>query len=65
MKINHSNGVLEIPYFRPEDSGLYECVAENSKGRSIAKGRLVFQSKVKYWLKYTWAKWLKYLLDDN
>uniref|UniRef100_A0A8C2BD23 Contactin 4 n=1 Tax=Cyprinus carpio TaxID=7962 RepID=A0A8C2BD23_CYPCA len=40
MKINHSNGVLEIPYFRPEDSGLYECVAENSKGRSIAKGRL-------------------------
>uniref|UniRef100_A0A9J7Y1D3 Contactin-4-like n=1 Tax=Cyprinus carpio carpio TaxID=630221 RepID=A0A9J7Y1D3_CYPCA len=45
MKINHSNGVLEIPYFRPEDSGLYECVAENSKGRSIAKGRLVFQSK--------------------
>uniref|UniRef100_A0A671NWI6 Contactin-4-like n=1 Tax=Sinocyclocheilus anshuiensis TaxID=1608454 RepID=A0A671NWI6_9TELE len=35
MKINHSNGVLEIPYFRPEDSGLYECVAENSKGRSI------------------------------
>uniref|UniRef100_A0A8C1IDN3 Contactin 4 n=1 Tax=Cyprinus carpio TaxID=7962 RepID=A0A8C1IDN3_CYPCA len=48
MKINHSNGVLEIPYFRPEDSGLYECVAENSKGRSIAKGRLVFQSKVQY-----------------
>uniref|UniRef100_A0A672NKD5 Contactin-4-like n=1 Tax=Sinocyclocheilus grahami TaxID=75366 RepID=A0A672NKD5_SINGR len=45
MKINHSNGVLEIPYFRPEDSGLYECMAENSKGRSIAKGRLVFQSK--------------------
>uniref|UniRef100_A0A9J7WY15 Contactin 4 n=1 Tax=Cyprinus carpio carpio TaxID=630221 RepID=A0A9J7WY15_CYPCA len=45
MKINHSNGVLEIPYFRPEDSGLYECVAENSKGRSIAKGRLVFQSE--------------------
>uniref|UniRef100_A0A672NVV1 Contactin-4-like n=1 Tax=Sinocyclocheilus grahami TaxID=75366 RepID=A0A672NVV1_SINGR len=45
IKINHSNGVLEIPYFRPEDSGLYECVAENSKGHSIAKGRLVFQSK--------------------
>uniref|UniRef100_A0A672NTY7 Contactin-4-like n=1 Tax=Sinocyclocheilus grahami TaxID=75366 RepID=A0A672NTY7_SINGR len=35
IKINHSNGVLEIPYFRPEDSGLYECVAENSKGHSI------------------------------
>uniref|UniRef100_A0A3B1JAK9 Contactin 4 n=1 Tax=Astyanax mexicanus TaxID=7994 RepID=A0A3B1JAK9_ASTMX len=34
MKINHSNGVLEIPYFRPEDAGVYECVAENSRGRS-------------------------------
>lgn len=45
MKINHSNGVLEIPYFRPEDAGLYECVAENAKGRSVAKGRLVFQGK--------------------
>uniref|UniRef100_A0A671NW22 Contactin-4-like n=1 Tax=Sinocyclocheilus anshuiensis TaxID=1608454 RepID=A0A671NW22_9TELE len=54
MKINHSNGVLEIPYFRPEDSGLYECVAENSKGRSIAKGRL-----------YTIAKWSKYVLDSD
>uniref|UniRef100_A0A672NS98 Contactin-4-like n=1 Tax=Sinocyclocheilus grahami TaxID=75366 RepID=A0A672NS98_SINGR len=54
IKINHSNGVLEIPYFRPEDSGLYECVAENSKGHSIAKGRLVFQSK-----------WLQTLYDAN
>ncbi|XP_062852794.1 contactin-4 [Trichomycterus rosablanca] len=42
MKINHSNGVLEIPYFRPEDAGFYECVAENSRGRSVAKGHLIF-----------------------
>uniref|UniRef100_A0AAR2K3A3 Contactin 4 n=1 Tax=Pygocentrus nattereri TaxID=42514 RepID=A0AAR2K3A3_PYGNA len=42
MKINHSNGVLEIPYFRPEDAGCYECVAENSRGRSVAKGHLIF-----------------------
>uniref|UniRef100_A0A3B1K4S0 Contactin 4 n=1 Tax=Astyanax mexicanus TaxID=7994 RepID=A0A3B1K4S0_ASTMX len=35
MKINHSNGVLEIPYFRPEDAGVYECVAENSRGRNV------------------------------
>ncbi|KAI5619496.1 contactin-4-like, partial [Silurus asotus] len=42
MKINQSNGVLEIPYFRPEDAGFYECVAENTRGRSVAKGHLIF-----------------------
>uniref|UniRef100_A0A8B9H6I1 Contactin 4 n=1 Tax=Astyanax mexicanus TaxID=7994 RepID=A0A8B9H6I1_ASTMX len=45
MKINHSNGVLEIPYFRPEDAGVYECVAENSRGRSVSKGHLIFYGK--------------------
>ncbi|XP_035380323.1 contactin-4 isoform X1 [Electrophorus electricus] len=43
IKINHSNGVLEIPYFRPEDAGFYECLAENSRGRSVAKGHLIFK----------------------
>lgn len=42
MKINQSNGVLEIPYFQPEDAGFYECVAENSRGRNVAKGHLIF-----------------------
>ncbi|XP_064161731.1 contactin-4 [Anguilla rostrata] len=42
IKINNSNGVLEIPYFRPEDAGLYECIAENSRGRNVAKGQLIF-----------------------
>uniref|UniRef100_A0A672H7E2 Contactin 4 n=1 Tax=Salarias fasciatus TaxID=181472 RepID=A0A672H7E2_SALFA len=41
IKINHSSGVLEIPYFRPEDAGVYECVAENSRGRNAARGQLV------------------------
>lgn len=45
IKINHSSGVLEIPYFRPEDAGVYECVAENSRGRNVARGQLLFQSK--------------------
>uniref|UniRef100_A0A4W6FQ44 Contactin 4 n=1 Tax=Lates calcarifer TaxID=8187 RepID=A0A4W6FQ44_LATCA len=45
IKINHSSGVLEIPYFRPEDAGVYECVAENSRGRNIARGQLIFHSK--------------------
>ncbi|XP_016891933.1 contactin-4 isoform X2 [Cynoglossus semilaevis] len=44
IKINHSNRVLEIPYFRPEDAGVYECVAENSRGRNIARGQLIFHN---------------------
>ncbi|XP_063072502.1 contactin-4 [Engraulis encrasicolus] len=44
IKINNANGVLEIPYFRPEDAGLYECVAENSRGRNVARGQLVFDN---------------------
>ncbi|KAK7916148.1 hypothetical protein WMY93_011909 [Mugilogobius chulae] len=42
IKINHSSGVLEIPYFRPEDAGVYECVAQNSRGRNAARGQLMF-----------------------
>uniref|UniRef100_A0A8C6UEA4 Contactin 3a, tandem duplicate 1 n=1 Tax=Neogobius melanostomus TaxID=47308 RepID=A0A8C6UEA4_9GOBI len=42
IKINHSSGVLEIPYFRPEDAGVYECVAQNSRGRNAARGHLMF-----------------------
>lgn len=45
IKINHSSGILEIPYFRPEDAGVYECVAENSRGRNVARGQLLFHSK--------------------
>ncbi|KAM3620814.1 uncharacterized protein V6R79_002436 [Siganus canaliculatus] len=44
IKINHSSGVLEIPYFRPEDAGTYECVAENSRGRNVARGELLFHN---------------------
>lgn len=45
IKINHSIGVLEIPYFRPEDASIYECVAENSRGQNVARGQLLFHSK--------------------
>ncbi|XP_075952363.1 contactin-4 [Anarhichas minor] len=44
IKINHSSGVLEIPYFRPEDAGVYECVAANTRGRNVAKGQLIFHN---------------------
>ncbi|XP_055748325.1 contactin-4 isoform X1 [Salvelinus fontinalis] len=42
VDVNKASGVLEIPYFQPEDAGLYECVAENSKGRNSVKGKLSF-----------------------
>uniref|UniRef100_A0A8C4I1H7 Contactin-4 n=1 Tax=Dicentrarchus labrax TaxID=13489 RepID=A0A8C4I1H7_DICLA len=50
IKINHSSGVLEIPYFRPEDAGVYECIAENSRGRNVARGQLLFHSKKLHWV---------------
>lgn len=42
VDLNKASGVLEIPYFQQEDAGLYECVAENSKGRNSVKGKLSF-----------------------
>ncbi|XP_054625630.1 contactin-4-like isoform X2 [Dunckerocampus dactyliophorus] len=40
--INKANGVLEIPYFQQEDAGMYECLAENSRGKNSVKGKLSF-----------------------
>lgn len=40
-----SNGILEIPNFQQEDAGSYECVAENSRGKNVAKGQLTFYGK--------------------
>ncbi|KAM7412144.1 hypothetical protein PAMA_021886 [Pampus argenteus] len=42
VDINKASGVLEIPYFQQEDAGIYECVAENSRGRNSVKGKLSF-----------------------
>ncbi|XP_030220494.1 contactin-4 [Gadus morhua] len=42
VDVNKASGVLEIPYFQPEDAGVYECLAENSRGRNSAKGKLAF-----------------------
>ncbi|KAK1161457.1 contactin-4-like [Acipenser oxyrinchus oxyrinchus] len=42
VKMNSSNGVLEIPYFQQEDAGAYECTAENSRGKNTARGKLTF-----------------------
>ncbi|KAM8926614.1 contactin-4 isoform 3-T3 [Lycaon pictus] len=40
-----SNGILEIPNFQQEDAGLYECVAENSRGKNVARGQLTFYAQ--------------------
>lgn len=42
VDMNKASGVLEIPYFQMEDAGVYECVAENSRGRNSVKGKLSF-----------------------
>ncbi|XP_062853242.1 contactin-3 [Trichomycterus rosablanca] len=49
VKLRNSNAILEIPRFQQEDTGTYECVAENSRGKNVAKGRLAFHAKP-HWL---------------
>uniref|UniRef100_A0A8C5UF00 Contactin 4 n=1 Tax=Malurus cyaneus samueli TaxID=2593467 RepID=A0A8C5UF00_9PASS len=46
-------GLLEIPNFQQEDAGVYECVAENVRGKNVARGQLTFygeQSSGPSWL---------------
>uniref|UniRef100_A0A667XVR1 Contactin 3b n=1 Tax=Myripristis murdjan TaxID=586833 RepID=A0A667XVR1_9TELE len=49
VKMKNSNAVLEIPNFQQEDAGTYECVAENSRGKNTARGRISFHAKP-HWL---------------
>ncbi|XP_053148958.1 contactin-4 isoform X2 [Hemicordylus capensis] len=37
-----SSSILEIPNFQQEDAGLYECIAENVRGKNVARGQLTF-----------------------
>ncbi|CAH7173454.1 Cntn3 [Phodopus roborovskii] len=45
IKLRKFNGVLEIPNFQQEDTGSYECIAENSRGKNVARGRLTYYAK--------------------
>ncbi|CAG07560.1 unnamed protein product, partial [Tetraodon nigroviridis] len=45
VKMKYSNAVLEIPSFQQDDTGGYECVAENRMGKNMATGRLAFYAK--------------------
>lgn len=46
VKMKYSNAVLEIPSFQQDDTGGYECVAENKMGKNTATGRLAFYGTV-------------------
>ncbi|KAJ3587155.1 hypothetical protein NHX12_013545, partial [Muraenolepis orangiensis] len=45
VKMKYSNAVLEIPSFQQDDTGGYECLAENRMGKNTAAGRLAFYGK--------------------
>uniref|UniRef100_A0A8C6Q6V0 Contactin 3 n=1 Tax=Nothobranchius furzeri TaxID=105023 RepID=A0A8C6Q6V0_NOTFU len=45
VKMKYSNAVLEIPSFQQDDTGGYECVAENKMGKNTAAGRIAFYAK--------------------
>ncbi|KAM8830683.1 contactin-3-like [Synchiropus picturatus] len=45
VKMKYANAVLEIPSFQQDDTGGYECVAENKMGKNTATGRLAFYAK--------------------
>nr|XP_033781751.1 contactin-4-like [Geotrypetes seraphini] len=51
-----SSGVLEIPNFQQEDAGIYECVAENSRGKNIVRGQLTF---------YALPSWIQKINDAH
>nr|XP_060484119.1 contactin-4 [Panthera onca] len=51
-----SSGILEIPNFQQEDAGLYECVAENSRGKNVARGQLTF---------YAQPNWIQEINDTH
>ncbi|XP_056316364.1 LOW QUALITY PROTEIN: contactin-3 [Danio aesculapii] len=49
VKLKNSNAILEIPSFQQEDTGTYECIAENSRGKNAARGRVSFHA-TPHWL---------------
>ncbi|XP_074908878.1 contactin-4 [Buteo buteo] len=53
---HRSSGLLEIPNFQQEDAGLYECVAENVRGKNVARGQLIF---------YAQPNWIQKISDGH
>lgn len=46
VKLKNSNAILDIPSFQQEDTGTYECIAENSRGKNAARGRVSFHGEL-------------------
>ncbi|XP_068940175.1 contactin-6 [Petaurus breviceps papuanus] len=42
IQYSKSKGMIGIPNFQKEDEGSYECIAENLRGKNIARGQLFF-----------------------
>ncbi|XP_064574673.1 contactin-5 isoform X2 [Zonotrichia leucophrys gambelii] len=55
-RLRKSQAVLEIPNVQLEDSGMYECKAENSRGRNVFRGQLQV---------YTYPHWVEKLNDTQ
>uniref|UniRef100_A0A4W3HD66 Contactin-3 n=1 Tax=Callorhinchus milii TaxID=7868 RepID=A0A4W3HD66_CALMI len=55
VKVNKTNGVLEVPNFQQRDASSYECIAENSRGKNTVKGQLIF---------YARPNWIQNLTDS-
>lgn len=62
IKLRKFSGVLEIPTFQQEDAGSYECIAENSRGRNVARGRLTYYAKP-HWVQL--IKDVEIAVEDN
>lgn len=66
VKMKYSNAVLEIPSFQQDDTGGYECVAENKMGKNTATGRLAFYGTAFFPLiNYGWCNMQKSAILRN
>ncbi|XP_016041209.1 contactin-3 [Erinaceus europaeus] len=45
VRVRKAGAVLEVPSFQQEDTGSYECIAENARGSNVARGRLTYYAK--------------------
>ncbi|XP_039600283.1 contactin-5 isoform X2 [Polypterus senegalus] len=55
-RLRKSQAVLEIPNVQLDDSGAYECRAENSRGKNTFRGQLQI---------YTYPRWIQMINDTQ
>ncbi|XP_038936629.1 contactin-5 isoform X3 [Rattus norvegicus] len=55
-RLRKSQAVLEIPNLQLDDAGIYECTAENSRGKNSFRGQLQI---------YTYPHWVQKLNDTQ